>query len=81
MTIPDTDRLIVEFAGTLTAEQVGERVADAMCHKAHLKWTDMTRYCRNWLRRSLEMTPRATNATHPRTADYSTWASKAVKHG
>ena len=75
---PDIDRLIGDFPA-LSPEQVREHVADAMAHKASKKWLDMTRYCRNWIRRASEPRQRAMNAQHPRTADYSTWASKAVK--
>ena len=81
---PDIDRLISDFPD-LSAEQVREHVADAMAHKAHSKWHDMTRYCRNWIRRGLAgPTHRVTKplsaksaAALLRTADYGTWASKA----
>ena len=31
-------------------EWIEERVADAMNHKARLKYTDLTRYCANWIK-------------------------------
>ena len=49
---PDTDALILQFPNQ-SPEWVRERVADAMNHKARLKYSDLTRYCANWIRKEI----------------------------
>ena len=49
---PDIDALIALFPNQ-SPEWVREQVADAMNHKARFKYTDLTRYCANWIRKEI----------------------------
>lgn len=72
---PDFEKLITEFQGTFDEAQVREHIADALAHTSAKKWTDKTRYCRNWLKRAAE---RPTNGTQRANAPLSQFTRGAA---
>ena len=62
---PDFEKLITDFAGTFNEGEVREHIADALSHINAKKWTDKTRYCRNWLKRAAERVPNGQTRPHP----------------
>lgn len=63
---PDVEKLVSEFAATFNEAEVQEHIADSLAHVNAKKWTDKTRYCRNWLKRAAVDKQRrgTTNGTH-----------------
>lgn len=51
---PDLEKLLAKFGDVWTADEVGERCEEALAHSAAKKATDLTAYCRNWLRKDYD---------------------------
>ena len=67
---PDFAKLIAEFSHTMNETTVREHIADSLAHINAKKWTDKTRYCRNWLKRAAERPTNGTPKPYPTDAGF-----------